>query len=125
MRLTTTGCMRRLARSSGIATDNTLHRRGDGETMTDTTIPNINCAAAADFLGSLVGDGRPVAVTPIGAGAWSQAYALSHDGRDYVARFAALREDFERDRIAAAFSSAALPVPRTVAIGEAFGGSYS
>jgi hygromycin-B 4-O-kinase len=42
-----------------------------------------------------------------------------------VARFAALREDFERDRIAAAFSSAALPVPRTVAIGEAFGGSYS
>jgi hygromycin-B 4-O-kinase len=93
--------------------------------MTDTTTPTIDPATAAGFLGSLVGDGRPVVVTPIGAGAWSQAYAFSHNGHDYVARFAVLREDFERDHIAAAFSSAALPVPRTVAIGEAFGGYYS
>ena len=36
-----------------------------------------------------------------------------------------VRDDFERDRIAGTFSRAALPVPRTVAIGEAFDGYYS
>ena len=81
--------------------------------------------AAADFLGALFGEVRRPEIAPIGAGAWSQAYAFFNDGHDYVVRFAALREDFERDRIAAAYSSAALPVPRTVEIGEAFGGYYS
>lgn len=93
--------------------------------MTDPINAGVNRAAAADFLGVRFGDARPPEIAPIGAGAWSQAYAFSHDGHDYVIRFALLREDFERDRIAAAFSSAALPVPRMVEIGEAFGGYYA
>jgi len=93
--------------------------------MNDPTNSNPDRAAAAAFLGSLFGGARHPEVETIGAGAWSQAYSFSRCGRDYVIRFAALREDFERDRIAAAFSSAPLPVPRTVAIGEAFGGYYS
>lgn len=93
--------------------------------MTDPIPPPVDLAAAADFLASLFGDVRRSEVEPIGAGAWSRAYSFSRCGRDYVVRFAALREDFERDRIAAEFASAALPVPRTVAIGKAFGGYYS
>ncbi len=93
--------------------------------MTDSTISGVDRAAAADFLGTLFGEAHRLEVAPIGAGAWSQAYAFARNGRDYVIRFAQLCEDFERDRIAAAFSSAALPVPRTVEIGEAFGGYYS
>jgi hygromycin-B 4-O-kinase len=92
--------------------------------MTDPIVTNSDHAAVAQLLGALLGGAQPVDVTPTGAGAWSRAYAFSHDGRAYVIRFGALREDFERDRIAAAFSSAALPVPRVVAIGEAFGGYY-
>ncbi|MDQ6833811.1 MAG: aminoglycoside phosphotransferase family protein [Chloroflexota bacterium] len=93
--------------------------------MTDPLPPPVDRAAAADFLASLFGDVRRSEVEPIGAGAWSRAYRFSRRGRDYVVRFAALREDFERDRIAAEFASAALPVPRTVDIGEAFGGYYT
>lgn len=92
--------------------------------MADLMKPSIDATAAAAFLGSLLGDAQPVEVTPIGAGAWSRAFAFSHDGRPCVVRFGALREDFERDRIAAAFSSAALPVPQMVAMGDAFGGYY-
>ncbi|MGI8858130.1 MAG: phosphotransferase family protein [Thermomicrobiales bacterium] len=93
--------------------------------MTDSTKPNIDLAAASDFLDALYGDARTSAVAPIGAGAWSRAYSFFRADRAYVVRFAALREDFERDRIAAAFSSAALPVPRMVDIGEAFDGYYA
>ena len=93
--------------------------------MADPTILNIDRAAAADFLGALFNDMPPPDVAPIGAGAWSRAYSYSRNGCAYVIRFAAVRDDFERDRIAGAFSSAALPVPRTVAIGEAFDGYYS
>ncbi len=92
--------------------------------MTESVL-SVDRAMAADFLSARFGEASRLEVAPIGAGAWSQAYSFSHDGQEYVIRFGALREDFERDRIAAAFSSAALPVPRTLDIGEAFGGFYA
>ncbi len=93
--------------------------------MTDPTNPTIDLAAVVAFLGSLLVDAHIPDVAPIGAGAWSRAFSFRRAGHAYVVRFAALREDFERDRIAAAFASAALPVPRMVDIGEAFGGYYA
>lgn len=93
--------------------------------MTDSRTFRVDLAAARDFLAARFGEPVRGGVSPIGVGAWSQAYGFSHNGHDYVIRFAALREDFDRDRIAAAFSSPALPVPRMVAIGKAFGGFYA
>ncbi len=61
----------------------------------------------------------------IGQGEWSSAYAFRRDGADYVVRFGAFQEDFAKDRLAAAFSSPALPIPNVVEIGEAFGGCYA
>jgi hygromycin-B 4-O-kinase len=64
-------------------------------------------------------------VSTIGQGQWSQAYAFRRAGAGYVARFSALREDFEKDRLAARFASPVLPVPLIVEVGEAFGGFYA
>ena len=92
--------------------------------MTEAPGSGIDQPTAAAFLTALYGKALPD-VAAIGAGAWSQAYGFSRGGRAYVVRFGALREDFERDRLAAAFSSDALPVPQTIAIGEALAGYYS
>jgi hygromycin-B 4-O-kinase len=61
----------------------------------------------------------------IGQGEWSRAYAFRRDGAGYVVRFGAFHEDFAKDCLAAAFSSPALPIPKVVELGEAFGGFYA
>ncbi|MEZ4770166.1 MAG: aminoglycoside phosphotransferase family protein [Caldilineales bacterium] len=65
------------------------------------------------------------ALTSVGRGEWSQAFAFDHQGRGYVVRFGAHRDDFERDRFAARFAGPALPVPQVVDLGEALGGYYA
>ena len=64
-------------------------------------------------------------VTPLGAGVWSKAFAFRRQDRDYVIRFGAHWDDFARDRLAAAFASPALPIPRVVEMGEAAGGYFA
>jgi hygromycin-B 4-O-kinase len=76
------------------------------------------------FLASRFGsDGSDVA--PLGMGVWSRAFAFRRAGRDYVIRFGAHQEDFAKDRLAARYAGPALPIPRVVEIGEAFGGHYA
>lgn len=65
------------------------------------------------------------AVEFLARGDWSAAYAFHAAGREYVARFGSYYEDFAKDRLAGAFTSAALPIPQVVEIGEAFGGYYA
>jgi hypothetical protein len=81
----------------------------------------IDVARAEAFLaahfGSDAGD-----VTRLGLGVWSQAFAFRRAGQDYVVRFGAHQEDFAKDRLAARYASPALPIPRVVEIGRAFGG---
>jgi hygromycin-B 4-O-kinase len=77
-------------------------------------------AFLADRFGGEAGD-----VKPLGAGVWSQAFAFRRLDRDYVIRFGAHREDFEKDRFAARFACAALPIPRVVEMGETAGGYYA
>ena len=50
-------------------------------------------------------------VVEAGAGAWSMCFAFPCRGRDLVVRFGPHVEDFEKDRFAARFSCAAMPVP--------------
>lgn len=70
--------------------------------------------------------GQPVAnVERIGEGWWSQAFAYTIAGVDYVARFGAYPEDFVKDKMAVAFASTALPVPHFVDMGEAFGEHFA
>jgi len=77
-------------------------------------------AFLADRLGGEVTD-----VEPIQQGEWSKAFFFRHDARDYVVRFGAHLEDFEKDRLATRYRAPDLPIPNVVEIGEAFGGHYA
>ncbi len=56
--------------------------------------------------------------TPLGAGAWSHAYALTLDGRDVVARFGVHGEDYLKDRLMGGLRSPRLPIPRVLEVGR-------
>ncbi|MHB8245760.1 MAG: hypothetical protein ACYDGN_10495 [Acidimicrobiales bacterium] len=61
----------------------------------------------------------------LGGGFWSAAYAFRNGGRELVVRFGQGRSWFEADRSAMAYSSADLPVPEVLDIGDALEGSYA
>ena len=84
----------------------------------------FDAAAATDFLAGRYGD-RASGVVEIGRGAWATAYGFMLDGAACVARFAAQPDDFAKDRIAASYTSPALPIPAILEIGEAPGGFYA
>ncbi len=84
----------------------------------------IELARAEAFLASRFG-GVACDVAPLGMGVWSKAFAFRQAGRDYVIRFGEHTEDFYRDRLAARYAGPALPIPRVLEIGEAFGGTYA
>jgi hygromycin-B 4-O-kinase len=84
----------------------------------------VDSAAAEAFLVARLG--RDVSeVSPIGHGEWSRAYAFRQAGSEYIVRFSELDEDFRKDRIAARYSSRALPIPAIVEIGETGGGFFA
>jgi len=62
---------------------------------------------------------------PLRQGVWSSAYGFDWQSKALVVRFGAYRDDFEKDRLAADYTSRDLPIPRIVEIGEALGGSYA
>jgi hygromycin-B 4-O-kinase len=84
----------------------------------------VDLARAEAFLATRFG-GDAGDVAPIGRGEWSKAFTFSWAGREYVIRFGAHQEDFLKDRFAARFAGRALPIPRIVELGEAFGGYYA
>ncbi|MGE3269471.1 MAG: phosphotransferase family protein [Chloroflexota bacterium] len=82
----------------------------------------IDEARTAAFLAKRYGDAVS-SVAHLGTGAWSKAFAfrLRQDGTDtdLVIRFGALREDFDKDRLAARFATLELPIPRVLEVGAA------
>jgi hygromycin-B 4-O-kinase len=84
----------------------------------------VDVARVEAFLATRFGGGSSD-IAPLGAGVWSQAFAFRRAGRDYVLRVGAHQEDFAKDRRAARYACAALPIPRVVALGAAFGGYYA
>jgi hygromycin-B 4-O-kinase len=68
---------------------------------------------------------RAADIRLLGAGEWSRAYGFVLDGRDAVIRFGDHVEDFRKDQVMAAHSSAALPVPPVIEIGAAGDGYFA
>ena len=92
--------------------------------MLPTPLPDLTAARHLLLERNLIASGGDV--VEAGAGAWSVAYGFDDaDGAPRVIRFGRLRDDFERDRLAAAFASPRLPIPRVTEIGEALGGFYA
>lgn len=85
---------------------------------------HVDVARAEAFLASRFGGGVRD-VTHLATGVWSKAFAFRQAGHDYVIRFGAHHEDFAKDRLAASYGSLALPIPRVLELGEAFGGYYA
>lgn len=77
-----------------------------------------------EFLRRRYGD-RATAPTPLGAGEWSSAYALTLDGQDVVARFGRHGEDYAKDRRMARHRSKALPIPEFLDSGPAGDGYFA
>jgi len=61
----------------------------------------------------------------IGKGAWSDCFAFRSDDFHYVIRIGPYLDDFEKDRIAAAYAEPRLPIPRVLAVGNGLGGFYA
>lgn len=78
----------------------------------------VNAASATAFLAERFG-GEIAEVTHLGTGAWSKAFAFRRGVDELVVRFGALREDFDKDQLAARFNGPGLPVPRVLDVGKA------
>ncbi|HZC31315.1 MAG TPA: phosphotransferase [Gaiellaceae bacterium] len=84
----------------------------------------LDPAAERDFLVSVLG-AEPTAIERPQSGEWSSVYAIRRGNEELVVRFSRFRDDFEKDRVAAGWSSPALPVPEVLDIGEALGVAYA
>lgn len=84
----------------------------------------VDDAAAHAFLVAQLG-ADPNGIEALRPGEWSRVYAIRRGDEELVVRFSRYREDFEKDRTVAAWSSPDLPVPEVLDIGEALGGSYA
>ncbi len=71
----------------------------------------IDDATARAFLVERLG-GDPATIEVLRPGEWSRVYAVRRAAEEVVVRFSRYREDFEKDRAVAAWSSADLPCPR-------------
>ena len=85
---------------------------------------SLSLADAQSFIRGRFGD-KASSLEPLGRGAWSTAYAFSLDGKEVVARFGAHADDFAKDQVMSAYSSAQLPMPHVLEVGEAPGGFFA
>jgi hygromycin-B 4-O-kinase len=85
---------------------------------------SLTFADAQSFIRGHYG-GRASRLKPLGGGSWSKAYALSLDGQEVVARFGAHGDDFSKEQVMSAYSSAELPIPNVLEVGEAPGGFFA
>src|ERR1700688_3680989 len=85
---------------------------------------SLNVNEVRSFLESHFGE-EVSAVTLLGEGDWSKAFAFQRDGSDFVVRFGAYGEDFEKDRHAVSCAGPYLPIPLVTEIGRAFDGAFA
>src|SRR5689334_21644911 len=83
----------------------------------------VDLEQATAFVRTQFADADAVVALP--GGLWSDAYAFRAGRDDLVIRFGAHRSDYEKDRLAAAYATAALPIPAVIAIRDAFEGSFA
>lgn len=92
---------------------------GDGEPAQGVSTADAQAFLVARF-GEEVRD-----VASVARGEWSKAFTYRRGGAEYVVRFSAHVEDFAKDRWAARYSCAAMPIPNVTEVGEAFGEYYA
>ena len=80
-------------------------------------ILRITASETEQFLREKYGSGI-ADVTQIGEGGWSLAFAFALEGARYVIRWSEVADNFERDAVAARFTSDSLPVPPITEIGR-------
>ena len=68
---------------------------------------------------------EPQQLRMIGEGAWSRCFGYYVEDREYAIRFGRYIEDFQKDRWAARFSSAKLPIPEVFEVGEGLSGYFA
>ena len=85
---------------------------------------SLTDAGACRFVAGHYGR-RAAGMRLLGAGEWSRAYGFVLDGRDVVIRFGDHVEDFRKDQVMAAHSSAALPIPAVIETGAAGDGYFA
>jgi hygromycin-B 4-O-kinase len=85
---------------------------------------SVTDAEACRFVAGHYGR-RATGIRVLGAGEWSRAYGFVLDGRDAVIRFGDHAEDFRKDQVMAAHTSAALPIPGVIEIGAAGDGYFA
>ncbi len=76
-------------------------------------------SAVLEFLRKHHG-GEPTDLVPLGGGFWSAAFGYRLGDDELVLRLNEVPQGFRADEFAMRYTSAALPVPEVVAIGEAF-----
>jgi hygromycin-B 4-O-kinase len=64
-------------------------------------------------------------IQPLKGGDWSSAYSFQSESGDFVIRFCKFGGTFEKDQVAARFTSRYLPIPKVEAVGEALGGHFA
>lgn len=84
----------------------------------------VSIEEAKQFLNNHVGS-KVTQVELLNGGDWSAAYAYTLEGKEYVIRFAASREDFAKDQAIGKYASEKLHVPKVTEIGEALRGFYA
>lgn len=82
--------------------------------------PSIESHQVEEFLSGHFGE-KISDVIPVGQGEWSQAFSFHRAIGYYIIRFAVSAESFEKDSLAAKFSSPNLPIPRIYEIGQSLG----
>jgi len=60
----------------------------------------------------------------LGAGEWSRAYSFKLDDQESVIRFGNHGEDFAKDQVMSRFSSAELPIPKVLELGDTSSGFF-
>ncbi len=78
---------------------------------------SITSSETEHFLQEKYGSGI-ADVKQIGEGGWSLAFAFVHEGARNVIRWSDVADNFERDAVAARFTSDGLPVPPITEIGR-------
>jgi hygromycin-B 4-O-kinase len=84
----------------------------------------LSQSKAQEFIHDHYGN-RASEIARLSGGDWSQAYALSLDGQPVVARFGVYGQDYEKDQIAARWSSDTLPIPKVLDLGRTEHGYFA
>ena len=84
----------------------------------------VDLDQATEFLKTKF-DGRATVIEYVAEGEWSRCFGFTLGDDNLVVRFGKILDDFRKDERASAYSSADLPVPEVLEIGDAYTGHFA